>query len=97
MPFQDRIHDDPHSFQDLILTVVQKVCELSTVNVFQLSSCVRYVKQYLNRVQKYFHAKILTVQIGAYLPTPVLPTLNRKVAFRLLVKKLYLGIKVMSK
>ena len=24
---QDHIHDDPHSFQDLILTVLQKVCE----------------------------------------------------------------------
>ena len=51
----------------------------------------------LNRVQKYFHTKILTLWIGACLPTPVFSTLDRKVAFRLLVKKLYLGIKVMSK
>ena len=27
LPFQDCIHDDPHSFQDLILVVLQKVCE----------------------------------------------------------------------
>ena len=33
LSFQDRIHDDPHPFQDLILTVLQKVCEYSTVNI----------------------------------------------------------------
>ena len=29
--FQDRIYDTPHGFQDLILTVLQKVCDYSGV------------------------------------------------------------------
>ena len=51
--------------------------------------------------EKYFHTKILTVWIGACLPTLVLSTLDRKVAFRLLVKKIIFGdqsdVKVTSK
>jgi len=29
--FQDHIYDTPHGFQDLILTVLQKVCDYSGV------------------------------------------------------------------
>ena len=33
LSLQDRIHDDPHPFQDLVLTVLQRVCEYSTVYI----------------------------------------------------------------
>ena len=96
---QDRIHDDPHSFQDLILTVLQKVCESSTVNIFQLRSCVRYVNNIWIRCKN-----ILTPTFSQFdsvnwymFAYSCFAYFRPKSGVSRTCKKLYLGIKVMSK